>query len=566
MPHPRPLLVVLLALVVNPALAAPPDDVVLQAMRAEVDRAGAALRLNSFDPPYFSAARLVDHEVVEVNAKVGALFPGRSRDEKVREVYVEVRVGSYDFDNFSSSDDSFNTYLPDYTPSTLGPREDVPDAIRQALWLLTDSKYKEALSTFNRLKGERVYAHEDGKEYLGFARGEALRLTAPEVEGKVDRAAWEKTMRDVSGVFLTRPQVFDSHAQFRFSRVRQRLVNTEGAEVVTARTYYEIHVEGNIRGLDGMLIEHGMHFYSRDGRDLPDREALLARTSELADLLVALRAAPTLEPYTGPAILSPRATGVFFHETMGHRLEGERQNKDFEGKTFKSRLGERILPAFLTVYDDPTVASFQGTQLFGHYQVDEEGVKAQRATLIDQGVLKGFLMSRQTVGDAKQSNGHGRAAGAMKPMSRMGNLFVESSQRVGLGELKARLIEEVRKRKAPYGLLIEEIRGGDTNTSTWGYQAFRDIPSLMYKVDPQTGAETLVRGVDMVGTPLISLNRILATSDSYGVFNGHCGAESGYVPVSAIAPATLFEEIELQRSSARHERDLILPAPYAPGH
>jgi predicted Zn-dependent protease len=552
------------ALLCAPTARAEEPDKVLAAMQAELDRSMADLALPGYPAPYFLAFRVTDAAVIDVAAKVGALFPGREADVPVRQSYVEVRTGDHDVDNFSSTDVSFETYLPDFSPSGFGPIEDDPMALRHSLWLLVDTRYKEALSTFNRLRGERVYRHEE-RMPRGFARVPVLRFVQPvPTRPKIDRAAWGERLKEASRVFLDAPDVFDSEARFRASYQLDRLVTSEGTLTRVGAAYYEIHVSGFVRSADGRLIDHGVHFYARDEAGLPDQPTLLAATRELAAILLALRSAPTLQPYTGPAILSPLATGVFFHETIGHRLEGERHNKEFEGKTFEEKLGERILPSFLSLIDDPTLTAWEGVPLFGAYEVDHEGVRTGRTVLIEDGVLKGYLMSRQTTDDMHASNGHGRASPGAKPMSRMGNLIVTSSQTVPYAELKRLLLAAVKAEGKPFGLIIDEIKGGDTNTSTWGYQAFRDVPSIVRKVDPDTGAETLVTGVEMVGTPLISLNRIVAMSDQTRVFNGHCGAESGYVPVSAIAPAALFQEIELQRSPEKKERDLLIPAPYAP--
>jgi len=550
---------------VRPARAGGPDqpDAVLAALQAEIDRSMTGLALPGYPPPYFAAFRLTDVADVDVSAKVGAQFPARDTDAPVRQAYVEVRTGDHDFDNFSSPDTSFETYLPDYTPSGFGPIDDEPLAIRHTLWLLADARYKEALSTWNRLRGERVYRHEERRP-LGFARVPALtRVPALPERPRLDRKAWAVRMKEASRAFLDAPEIFDSEARFHASWQVDRLVTSEGTTVRDVSAWYEIHVTGVVRSADGRLIDHGAHFYARDPRGLPDQATLLAATRELIAQLLALRSAPTLQPYTGPAILSARATGVFFHETIGHRLEGERHNKEFEGKTFEEKLGERILPPSISLVDDPTLATWEGVPLFGAYAVDEEGVESRRTVLIEGGVLKGYLMSRQTTQDVRESNGHGRAAAGAKPMARMGNLIVSATGTVPYAELKRRLMAEVKAQGKPFGLVIDEIKGGDTNTSTWGYQAFRDVPAIVRRVDPDTGAETLVTGVEMVGTPLISLNRIVAMSDHTEVFNGHCGAESGFVPVSAIAPAALFQEIELQRSPEKKERDLLLPAPHA---
>ena len=298
---------------------------------------------------------------------------------------------------------------------------------------------------------------------------------------------------------------------------------------------------------------------------------------ELVRDLTNLSAAPVLDPYNGPAILMEEAAGVFFHETVGHRLEGERQLSEQEGRTFKGQLGRRVLPEFLTVTDDPTLATSplgaaaaagQGTapqkplSLNGYYRFDDEGVPAMPVKLIKSGILRDYLKSRTPVPGSLRSNGHGRAEGTNDPIGRMANLLVQSDKTVPMAALKAQLLAEVQRQGKPYGLIIRDILGGSTNTANFGTQSFRGQPTMVYRVDAKTGAETLVRGVEMVGTPLSSVAKIAATSDTLGVFNGYCGAESGMVPVSTVAPAVLFTEIELQRVQHASERPPILPAPW----
>jgi TldD protein len=271
-----------------------------------------------------------------------------------------------------------------------------------------------------------------------------------------------------------------------------------------------------------------------------------------------------MDPFNGPAILLSEAAGVFFHEALGHRLEGERQNDNKEGATFKGQIGKPILPSFLSVVDDPSLARVGSSSLNGSYRYDDEGVSARPVTLVDHGVLRNYLKSRTPVKGAPDSNGHGRAEGTLDPIGRMGNTVVRSDRRVPYPKLKEMLLAEIRRQKKAFGLIIADISGGQTNTTTYDFQAFKGMPRIVFRVDAQTGKEELVRGVEFVGTPIGSLNRIVAASDSVGVFNGFCGAESGYVPVSTVAPALLISEIELQRTRRAMERAPILSAPWRP--
>jgi predicted Zn-dependent protease len=283
------------------------------------------------------------------------------------------------------------------------------------------------------------------------------------------------------------------------------------------------------------------------------------------DLVVALREAPVMEPYTGPAIVKRGASGVFFHEALGHRLEGHRTRKESEGHTFKDKIGVRIIPEFLNVYDDPTVSEIGGTELYGHYRYDDEGVKARRAVLVEKGVLRGFLTGRTPVKGIAESNGHGRGDIWSTPVSRQGSLFVTSDKPLSFGDMKKRLLEECRKGGKEFGLIFEEMVSGETNTSSYGVQTLRVRPRVVKKVYVKDGREELVRGVELIGTPLALLEKIAAAGDDPGVFNGVCGAESGWVPVSAIAPSILLPEVEVQKLDRDLKRPPILPPPLHDG-
>ncbi len=352
-------------------------------------------------------------------------------------------------------------------------------------------------------------------------------------------------------LYRKHPELLDATVRFSVDRVTRYLTNSEGSVLVADRIIYGLHLGAITRAKDGMLLQHDKVFYARQPSGLPNDAAIAATVELLASELGKLREAPVIDPYTGPALLMEEAAGVFFHETVGHRLEGERQNDEKEGRTFKGQLGKLVLPDFLSVIDDPTVRKVGSVALNGWYTLDDEAVPSRQVTLIDHGVLREYLKSRTPIAGSLHSNGHGRAEGANDPMGRMGNLFVRSTKKLSLVDLKKALLAEVKKQGKPFGLIIRDIAGGSTNTSNYGYQAFKGQPRLVYKVDAKTGEETLVRGVEMVGTPLTTVSKIIATSDTEGVFNGFCGAESGFVPVSTIAPAVLMSEIELQCSAAR---------------
>ncbi len=546
--------------------AKPPPDArqdFLDAMVLELNRNQAELKLKENKPPYFISYQMKDFDQREISAKYGALFEDGSGRE--RRLSVDVRVGDYGFDSSTGDefDFGFSTKGTSYISRKLGPLDESPTALRTALWLITDEKYKAALFNYLKKKGEDVYTVDDPKKAPSFSKEDSQGFVSPRVVFSFDHDRWVKLAREVSALLATKKEFFDSEVRITGDRIIRYFVSTEGTRLVTEETLYGIHVQAYTRADDGQLLENSRDFYAPREDQLPTDAKVRADVEGLVAELSALRVAPTIDPYTGPAILEPDAAGVLFHEAVGHRLEGERQDNDTEGKTFRGQVGKQVLPTFLSIVDDPTRREIDGVQLNGYYLFDEEGVPAQKASLVQDGVLKSYLLSRKLVEGFSKSNGHGRAQGNRKPVARMANLMVESKKAVSDDELKRQLIAEAKRQGKPYGLLIRDITGGNTNTTGFGYQAFKGTPRMVYRVDVRDGKESLVRGVEIVGTPLSSVNRVLAAGKKQGVFNGFCGAESGMVPVSTVAPAVLLQEIELQRALDGKDRPPLLPSPFA---
>ncbi len=558
------------------AAATPADDrvAVLSAMSAELSRSIERLRLQGYEAPYFVAYQVKDLTRHELAGRYGAIFDDGTRRD--RTLYVDLRVGSYDLD--SSGGDEMSILLGAEGPSWYAPKDAPLDgdvaALRTALWLATDERYKEALASYFKKKSRDVYRAADAERAPSFSREKPSRQVDPPRPFPFDRERWKAIVRDATAIFRAHPDVFDSSMKVVAEKQVRWFASSEGSGILTEQTVYGVHLQAVARAPDGQLLENGRDFYARTEADLPAPEQIRAAAKKVIAELEALRHAPAIDPYTGPAILEPEATGVLFHEAVGHRLEGERLEDDKDGQTYKGQVGQMVLPPFLTIVDDPTLASVQGISLNGTYAFDEQGVAARRTVLVKDGRLETYLLSRKPVKPFGSSNGHGRSQGSRPPMARMANLVVESSRRVPAAELKRMLMAEARRQGKRYGLIIRDITGGNTNTASYGYQAFKGTPRLVYRVDAKTGAEELVRGVELVGTPLTSVNKVMATSDAVRVFNGYCGAESGYVPVSTVAPSTLVGELELQRVARANERSPILPSPWSeraeppstPGH
>jgi len=554
-----------LALLLAAAPAPDPRLVLLDAMQAELSRAMSRLRLDGYETPYFLSYQVKEQRSEVVAARFGATFEDDGRRQ--RKVAVDLRVGSYDLD--SSGRDEASMFLGNegqtwYAPKD-APLEDDPVALRNTLWLLTDERYKEALSSWFKKKGRGVYRAEEADRAPSFSREPPQRHVDPANPLAFDRPRWREEARRLSAAFRDHPAIFDSGVRITVDRTVRWLASSEGTALVTEDTLYAVHLQAVARASDGQLLEGNRDFYARTEAGLPGPARLREEARALAAELEALRTAPVIDPYTGPALLAPEATGVLFHEAVGHRLEGDRQEDDKDGQTFKGQVGRAVLPAFLSVSDDPTLRRHGDGDLNGAYRFDDQGVPAQPTLLVEGGVLKGYLLSRRPVRPFLRSNGHGRSQGVQQPVARMGTLLVRSAKAVPLPELKRLLLDEARRQGKPYALLIRDISGGNTNTASYGYQAFKGTPRLVTRIEVATGKEELVRGVELVGTPLAGINKLMATSEETRAFNGYCGAESGWVPVSTVAPWALVSEIELQRVARAHERSPLLPAPWSEG-
>ncbi len=504
--------------------------------------------------PYFLSYAVSDATAVNISAQYGAIVS--SNESHRRQADVQVRLGSPAEDN--THGDHRNSALT----SLPLPLTDDREAIVRTLWYATNRGYARALDGYLKVKTEQQVRAKEEDTSADFSQEKpqtAMLPPAPKLE--VDRAAWEQRLREISALFTQYSDVFYDNVSMQASNETDYFVSSEGARVATPNHVARLVIVARTRAADGMDLFRAETFEADSAAHLPDQATLKAKAVAMAKNLEELRNAPVTEPFNGPAILSGRASAVFFHEVLGHRLEGQRQRGDEEGQTFTKLLGKQILPSFLSVSDDPTMETFDGISLSGHYSYDDEGDAARRVDLIRDGVLKTFLMSRLPIASFSNSNGHGRAESGRMPTGRQGNLIVTSSKTVSDAELRTMLIAEAKKQGKPFGLYFEDISSGFAVTTRSSPQAFQVIPLVVYRVYVDGRPDELVRGVSIVGTPQAALNSILATDDHPDVFNGICGAESGSIPVSAVAPAMLVSQIETQKQKQGTARPPILPPP-----
>ncbi len=528
---------------------------VLDILKAENEREMAALQQQK-DPAHYLAYQIVEQRVVNLEAEGGALIS--DQDETSRNLDVEVRVGTTELDNtrnLATDDNGLNSPL---TRRGVVPFGEDKQSIANALWLETDRRYRESLTALG-------YVRQDQSTLSRHATAPDFVREKPEVYVEApaklvfDKQQWVDKLKRCSAKALkgsatrgTCGAVFQQNTAY--------FVNSEGSQIQVSWTNAQMSVSVGVKADDGMSLSRLEQRFGRQPADLPSDVEVDKMLATVTGDLDALHEAPLAEPYVGPAILEGRAAGVFFHEVFGHRIEGHRQKDLTSGQTFASYVGKDIAPDWLSVYDDATIVTLNGMQMNGFYRFDDEGVRARRVSLIDHGKLIGFLMGRNPIKGFDHSNGHGRRSPGLPPVARQGNLVVEVAKSVPRVELEKLLIEEIKKQHRPYGMIFTDISGGFTNTSAFAPQAFKVNPVMAYRVFPD-GKKELVRGIDISGTPLVALQAIRAASREIETFNGVCGAESGWVPVSASAPSLLLEKIEVEKGFVPPDRPPVLNAP-----
>ena len=540
-------------------LAVAQTPALLDAMSQELSRNFQALKSKSDPPPYFLSYAVTETEGHSLSATLGALES--DSHGTARSLDTSIRVGSPKLDNYHRVRSAGGAASGRFTSGMTIPFEDNVNSVKRLLWLDTDRAYQLAAERLIRIKTNTQVRVAEADDSDDFSNEPSVVSIAPPPKAKFDEDAWRDRVRKLSARFQNYPSVLTSHVSVSSQTETKYFVNTDGSRIVQGRGFARVVISASAKATDGTDLETFETFEAVNPDGLPDDKALLSAIDRVANDASKLLKAPEAEPFVGPAIFSGRASGVFFHEIFGHRIEGHRQKDESEGQTFTKSVGTKVLPDFLSVLFDPTRRKINGIDLNGWYDYDDEGVKGQPVLAVDKGVLKTFLMSRSPIKGVDHSNGHGRRQPGREPESRQSNLIVESTNAVSEAKLRQMLIDEVKKQNKPYGLYFQDITGGFTTTERNGMQAFKVIPVIVFRVYADGRPDELVRGADIVGTPLSSFSKILATSDKTDVFNGYCGAESGYVPVSAVSPAILVSEIEIEKKAKSNDRPPLLPEP-----
>jgi len=518
------------------ARAAAGGDMLLEALLTELNRSKAQLKMDQVAAPYYIEYRVNDVDEYQAEAAFGAVR--ESQRVRYRVLRVVVRIGDYKQDSY---------YNQGMGETNILPLDNDPIALRHQIWLATDEAYKAAGQALTEKQAALKQFTAETNPVDDFAKAPVVAAVEPTVTLQIDAAAWKKTLEDVTGLYRQYSDVQSVSASARFSAVNEYLVNSEGTVTRSGKKTYNITLNSSAQAADGMRLTRNPFWMVAKAEELPTRDALLADARKTLDTLVALRQAPIVEEeYRGPVLFAPDAANDIVASLVGTNVLGRKPQLGRPNRTvgaFATSFKTRVLPNFLTVVDDPTLRDFQGKSLVGTYEVDDDGVKAQPVTLVDNGTLINYLVGRQPIRDFPSSNGHGRAGAGTYPAPNLGVLLLKSKEAQSPEELKKRVIQMIIDQGKPYGYRVETLGPGNS-------------PRLLYRIYPD-GREELVRGAVFSELDVRALRSdLIAVGNDPQVSN-----RTGGIATTVISPSLLFDELEVKRADTSKDKLPDYPPP-----
>jgi len=529
----------------------------LNAMKNEMKRTMDGLA-NQSTPPYFLSYAVTETKTIRMNAVFGNVKSSEQTLSRILD--IDIRVGNHELDNTHTIRGSRFEFGGGGRGIEL-PMTNDEKALRSVMWNATDKLYKKAVERYGKVLTNRAVKVKEEDSSADFSRQQPIESIAPDQSFIIDSLQWLKKIKQLSALFAVDPKIYTGEVYFQADIITKYFVSSEGTVIRQSEPNVRMFASASTKADDGMTLPLFSSYFAFQPENLPSEEIIAQDIRRMIQTLGQLRVAPLAETYSGPAILSGAASGVFFHEIFGHRVEGHRQKDPNSSQTFKSFLNKQILPDFIDVVFDPGLKTLNGQDIVGYYTYDDEGVKAEKVIAVEKGIFKNFLMSRSPIESFTVSNGHGRRQAGLRPVARQSNLLVLASQSVAFDSLRTLLRNECKAQNKEYGLYFVEISGGFTFTARTIPNAFNVQPLVVYKIYTDGRPDELVRGVDLIGTPLTTFNNIIAASHDIGIFNGVCGAESGGVPVSASSPSLYVKTIEVQKKQKSQAKPPLLESP-----
>ena len=539
------------------------QNLLLQTLRSEADRNLAELKKQPI-PAYYISYRVYDLTAHSISANFGNLIQSRPYTQRL--FNAAVRVGSPEMDNTREIKETNERGYAESNPSGYGTLglEDNPEAWRVTLWQKTDAMYVEATKRFEKVKANvavKVSSEDQSDDFTTETPEKYAEKPVKFTDAKFDPKTWEERMKKYSAVFKENKDIIDASSSFTIELTHKYFADTDGAEIFENRLCYRIGMNASAKADDGMDIPLYKSYFAYDLKDLPSDEQIMADAKWMSETISQLRTAPVVDSYSGPVLMSGQAASVFFHEIFGHRIEGARLKDESDAQTFKKKVGDLVLPEDMSVIFEPQLKKSKGFPMNGQYVFDDEGMRGQRVEIVKNGKLNSFLMNRTPIEGFSKSNGHGRGQIQLNTFTRQSNTIIESSNPKKDKELRAMMIEQLKTEGKEYGYLMDQVAGGFTMTGRYMPNAFNVTPYLVYRIYADGRPDEMVRGVDLVGTPLAIFSQITACGADYDVFNGTCGAESGGVPVSCISPTLYVKMVETQRKGRSQSQPPILARP-----
>lgn len=530
-----------------------PDQKLMKIIRNEIDRNLSVLSKQPVAATYISA------RIEKVfGGQVASSFGNTTmvREQNVSSMVVYVRVGDDKTENLFSNANS-GAMGPNWGQDTM--------EVKMAVWRAISRAYNMALEKGTSQKSQQaiLVAAPDKAPYFSSPISPSqftCELLDPN-KVLIPLKTMQEKSNKYSAEFLKNPDISNTNISYISILVKKYFIDSQGAAIAQNRVENNLAVMAEVVAKDGMTMPLYETYQVSNIADLPSDGVIMSDIKKISTDLSALKVAPLAEPYSGVALLSPKATGVFFHEFFGHRIEAARLKSQMDAGTFKNKVGEKIFSDDVSVIFDPTIERFEKQPLYGSYAYDDEGVKSERVDVVKDGKLIGFLTSRTPIDGFASSNGHGRGSLGATSETRQSNMFINSSKAKTDVQLREMLIAEIKAQGKEFGYYIDKVSGGYTSTMVFMPNVFNVSPLLIYKVWADGRKDELVRGVSLIGTPLAVFAQIMALGNRHEIFNGTCGASSGQVPVSAVAPAMLIRNLETQRATMPQLKPVILSRP-----
>jgi len=573
-PAPRLLAGLFLTLAAFGQDAPPSNEPLFRAMRDELARS-RQLSIPNLESPYYIEYGIDEQETFSAAASLGGLLS--QKRERFRTPFIFVRVGDYKFDNSNFGGGRGSAYDLEAFPI-----ENSYPVLRRYLWLETDSAYKGAVEAISRKRAANRNVNQNDR-IDDFAHAEPLHFIRDFKPLVVDESSWANRIRSLSGIFTKFPEIQESSVDLEVTEGGHYLENSEGTEVKTPESVTMVRARASAQAPDGSTVRDFAFFHALDPKAMVDEADMTREVTTMAQNLVAMAHAPKGEDYNGPVLFEGQASAQLFAQILGENLTLVRRPEGGRGAgappgDLDGRVGARVLPESFDVVDDPSLKEYKGKTLFGGYEVDREGVPAKRLQIVEKGIFKNFLLTRQPVKGYEGSNGRARyPAGGGTSAAGISNLIVTSSETVPAGEMKKKLLDLLQSRNKPYGIIIRKLDFPSTASleearrvasAQQGAAHPVSVPLLIYKVYTD-GHEELVRGVQFHGLTARSLRDILMAGDDAAELDfmdspapfDLIGLSNFTMEASVVAPSVLIDELELRPTDDEQPKLPLVPAP-----